>query len=36
MPDPNKWFGAVFYAVAGGLTTATVLDVLHHVHLIWS
>ena len=36
MPDPTKRCGALFYAVTGGLTTAGVLAVLHHVHLIWS
>lgn len=36
LPDPNKWSGALFYAVSGGVITALLLDIAHHIHLIWS
>jgi hypothetical protein len=36
LPEPTGGVGAFFYAVAGGLTVAVILAVLHHVHLTWT
>ena len=35
-PDPDSRFGAVLYAVAGGLIVALILVLAHHIHLVWS
>ena len=34
-PEPDSPFGAMFYAILGGLVVALVVALLHHVQITW-
>ena len=36
LPNPASRTGTLFHTVAGGLATAAILALLHHVHLVWT